>query len=126
MFFCYSIHKGDFERKRVSMGKCLVVEGRADKLRLIPILAEDVTIICTNGTISEVNLIDLLEDYEQDEIITMFDADKNGEKLRKLMNRAYPEATQLIIPHEYVEVEKTPTKILRDILLQAKFLVKEG
>lgn len=126
MFFCYSIHKGDFERKRVRMGKCLVVEGRADKLRLIPILAEDVTIICTNGTISEVNLIDLLEEYEQDEIITMFDADKNGEKLRKLMNRAYPEATQLIIPHEYVEVEKTPTKILRDILLQAKFLVKEG
>lgn len=126
MFFCYSIHKGDFERKRVRMGKCLVVEGRADKLRLLPILAEDVTIICTNGTISEVNLIDLLEEYEQDEIITMFDADKNGEKLRKLMNRAYPEATQLIIPHEYVEVEKTPTKILKDILLQAKFLVKEG
>ena len=108
------------------MGKCIVVEGRADKLRLLPILAEDVTIICTNGTISEVNLIDLLEEYEQDEIITMFDADKNGEKLRKLMNRAYPEATQLIIPHEYVEVEKTPAKILRDILLQAKFLVKEG
>ena len=126
MFFCYSIHKGDFERKRVRMGKCLVVEGRAEKLRLIPILAEDVTIICTNGTISEVNLIDLLEEYEQDEIITMFDADKNGEKLRKLMNRAYPEATQPIIPHEYVEVAKTPTKILRDILLQAKFLVKEG
>lgn len=126
MFFCYSIHKGDFERKRVRMGKCLVVEGRADKLRLIPILAEDVTIICTNGTISEVNLIDLLEGYEQDEIITMFDADRNGEKLRKLMNRAYPEAQQLIIPHEYIEVEKTPTKILRDILLRAKFLVKEG
>lgn len=114
------------ERKRVSMGKCIVVEGRADKLRLIPILAEEVKIICTNGTISEVNLIDLMEDYEQDEIITMFDADKNGEKLRKLMNRAYPEATQLIIPHEYVQVEKTPAKILRDILLQAKFLVKEG
>lgn len=126
MFFVILYIKVTDERKRVWMGKCIVVEGRADKMRLLPILAEDVTIICTNGTISEVNLIDLLEDYEQDEIITMFDADKNGEKLRKLMNRAYPEATQLIIPHEYVEVEKTPTKILRDILLQAKFLVKEG
>ena len=126
MFFCYSIYKGDGWKEACTMGKCIVVEGRADKLRILPILAEDVTILCTNGTISEVNLINLLDEYEQDEITTMFDADKNGEKLRKLMNRAYPEATQLIIPHEYVEVEKTPTKILRDMLLQAKFIVNEG
>ncbi|MGN7477534.1 toprim domain-containing protein [Solibacillus silvestris] len=108
------------------MGKCIVVEGRADKMRLVPILAEEVDIICTNGTISEVDLIDLLEDYEQHEIVTMFDADKNGEKLRKIMKRAYPEAKQLIIPHKYVEVEKTPAAILRNLLIQSKFLVKEG
>ncbi|MBD8033254.1 MULTISPECIES: toprim domain-containing protein [Solibacillus] len=108
------------------MGKCIVVEGRADKMRLIPLLAEEVTILCTNGTISEVNLIELLEDYEHYEIVTMFDADKNGEKLRKLMNRAYPEVKQLIIPQEYVEVEKTPTIILRNLLIQAKFSIKEG
>lgn len=108
------------------MGKCIVVEGRADKMRLIPLLAEEVTIICTNGTISEVNLIELLEDYEHYEVVTMFDADKNGEKLRKLMNRAFPEVTQLIIPREYVEVEKTPKLILRNLLIQAKFLIKEG
>lgn len=108
------------------MGKCIVVEGRADKMRLIPLLAEEVTIICTNGTISEVNLIELLEDYEHYEIVTMFDADKNGEKLRKLMNRTFPEVTQLIIPREYVEVEKTPKLILRNLLIQAKFLIKEG
>lgn len=108
------------------MGKCIVVEGRADKLRLIPLIAEEVSIICTNGTISEIDLIDLLEDYDHYEIVTMFDADKNGEKLRKLMNRAYPEAKQLIITHEYIEVEKTPTEILRNLLISARFLVKEG
>lgn len=108
------------------MGKCIVVEGRADKMKLVPLIDEDVSIICTNGTISEVDLIDLLEDYEHDEIVTMFDADKNGEKLRKLMKRAYPEAKQLIIPHEYIEVEKTPAGILRDLLRSARFLVKEG
>jgi len=106
------------------MGKCIVVEGRADKLRIEPILAEEVTILCTNGTISEVDLIDLLEAYEHDEIVTFFDADKNGEKLRKLMKRAYPEAQQFIIPQQYIEVEKTPTVILRDLLQQAKFLVR--
>lgn len=106
------------------MGKCIVVEGRADKLRMKPILAEDVTILCTNGTISEVDLIDLLQAYEHDEIVTFFDADKNGEKLRKLMKRAFPEAQQMIIPKQYIEVEKTPTAILRDLLQQAKFLVR--
>ncbi len=106
------------------MRKCIVVEGRADKLRLVPILAEEVTILCTNGTISEVDLIDLLEAFEHDEIVTFFDADKNGEKLRKLMNRVYPEAKQYTIPAQYIEVEKTPTAILRDLLKQAKFLVR--
>lgn len=106
------------------MRKCIVVEGRADKLRIEPILAEKVTILCTNGTISEVDLIDLLQAYEHDEIVTLFDADKNGEKLRKLMKRAYPEAQQFIIPKQYIEVEKTPTAILRDLLQQAKFLVR--
>ena len=106
------------------MRKCIVVEGRADKLRLVPILAEDVPILCTNGTISEVDLIDLLEAYEHDDIVTFFDADKNGEKLRKLMKRVYPEAAQYIIPRQYIEVEKTPTAILRELLQQAKFLVR--
>lgn len=106
------------------MGKCIIVEGRADKLRIEPILAEEVTILCTNGTISEIDLIDLLEAYEQDEIVTFFDADLNGEKLRKLMNRVYPEAQQFTIPKQYIEVEKTPIVILRDLLQQAKFLVR--
>ena len=106
------------------MGKCIIVEGRADKLRIAPLLDEEVTIVCTNGTISEDDLIDLLERYEHDEIVTFFDADKSGEKLRKLMKRVYPEAKQVIIPAHYIEVEKTPTAILRNLLQQAKFLVR--
>ena len=35
--------------------KVLIVEGRQDKLQIQPLLAEDVPILCTNGTISPVN-----------------------------------------------------------------------
>ena len=108
------------------MGKCIIVEGRSDKLKIAGLLAEPVTILCTNGTISEDDLIELLQAYEHYEIVTMFDADKNGEKLRKLMNRTYSEAQHIIIPTEYREVAETPAAILVKLLLRAKFLVKKG
>ena len=108
------------------MEKCIIVEGRSDKLQIAPLLAEHVVILCTNGTISEDELIALLTPYEQYEMVTMFDVDKNGEKLRKLMNRTYSEAQHLTIPKQYIEVAKTPAPILIELLKGAKFLVKEG
>ena len=108
------------------MDKCIIVEGRSDKLKIAPLLMEPVVILCTNGTISEDALIDLLAPYEHYEMVTMFDADRNGEKLRKLMNRTYSEAQHLKIPEAYREVAETPAKILTKLLKDAKFLVQEG
>ena len=104
------------------MDKCIIVEGRSDKLKIAPLLAEPVTILCTNGTISEDDLIDLVSPYEHYELVTMFDADRNGEKLRKLMSRTYSEAQHLLIPIEYREVAETPAHILVKLLKDAKFL----
>lgn len=108
------------------MEKIILVEGRSDKLKIAPLFDEPVVILCTNGTIGEDELIDLLEPYEHYEMVTMFDADKNGEKLRKLMKRTYSEATHLIIPLVYREVAETPPLILKNLLKSAKFLVKKG
>lgn len=106
--------------------KCIVVEGRSDKLKIAPLFVESVMILCTNGTISEDELIVLLTPYEHYEIVTMFDADKNGEKLRQLMKRTYSEARHIIIPKQYIEVAKTPAPFLSELLKQSKFLVNEG
>lgn len=108
------------------MEKCIIVEGRSDKLKITPLFNEQVVILCTNGTISEDDLIELLEPYEHYEMVTMFDADRNGEKLRKLMNRVYSEAQHLIIPFQFREVAETPTKVLIKLLKDAKFIIKEG
>lgn len=42
-------------------GKCLIVEGRSDKLQIEPILNENVTILCTNGTIGVHQLEELID-----------------------------------------------------------------
>lgn len=103
--------------------KCIIVEGRSDKLKLAPILAEDVTIVCTNGTISEEALLELIEPYEECMLYTFFDADKSGDYLRKLMKRIYSEATHLFVPRTYMEVANAPRKVLAQLLKEAKFSV---
>lgn len=106
------------------MSLCIVVEGLSDKIKVAPLLAEPAIILCTNGTISEEGLLELLAPYETHDIVTLFDADKNGEKLRKLMQRCFSEAQQLIIPYEYIEVAETPAVIVKELLQQAQIAVK--
>lgn len=103
--------------------KCIIVEGRSDKLKLAPIFAEDVTIICTNGTISEDALLDLIEPFEECKLYTLFDADQSGEKLRRLTKRIYSEAVHLCIPRTYIEVANAPSKVLAQLLNAARFSV---
>lgn len=107
------------------MGKMILVEGRSDKQKIAPLINDEIVILCTNGTISEVDLIDLLAPYEHYEMVTMFDADRNGEKLRKLMTRTFSEAQHLLIPSQFKEVAETPTQVLLE-LFKAANLIKEG
>lgn len=94
----------------------IIVEGRNDKLQLLKFLPNSTVIFCTNGTMDEEDLLDLLEPYEDYMFVTLFDADKNGDKLRKVMNRIYPEAIQLEIPKQFKQVEETPVTILQQLI----------
>ena len=103
--------------------KVLIVEGGSDRKRLVPILAEPVEILCTNGTISAYHIEELLEPYEQQEIFIFLDADASGESIRKLFKQLYPEARHLYTDRLYREVETTPMKLLASILAAANFKV---
>lgn len=105
--------------------KCIIVEGRADKLKVSQVLAEQVLILCTNGTIGEQTLLELLEPYEELQFYTMFDRDTSGEKLRTLMRRTYSDAVQIVIPKPYIEVEGTPHTVLAQLLRAEKFKVND-
>lgn len=105
--------------------KCLIVEGRTDKLQIKPILQEEVVILCTNGTMDSEALEELIEPYEHCYLYTLFDADKSGDQLRKVIKRVYPEAKQLQTLREYKEVATTPRLELAKILLAEHFKINK-
>lgn len=107
------------------MRKVIVVEGRSDLLRIKPLFAEQVEIICTHGTISPYQLELLLEPYEADELFVFLDADDAGEKTRALFKREFPEAFHLYTEEVFREVETTPYNVLAAILQAAHFNVKD-
>ena len=107
------------------MDKVIVVEGLSDKTRIAPLIAEPVTILCTNGTVSASRLEELLLPYEDLDIIVLVDADKSGEKLRKLVKREFPEARHFYINRSYKEVATTPIRILLDVLISANVQVNK-
>ncbi|ETP68200.1 hypothetical protein HU147_15055 [Planomicrobium chinense] len=107
------------------MDKVIVVEGLSDKTRIAPLIAEPVTILCTNGTVSASRLEELLLPYEDLDIIVLVDADKSGEQLRKLVKREFPEARHFYINRSYKEVATTPIRILLDVLISANVQVNK-
>ncbi|WP_313892916.1 toprim domain-containing protein [Psychrobacillus sp.] len=105
--------------------KIILVEGRSDKLRLLSLLDETPEIICTNGTISNVKLEEILSPYDGLPIYAFLDADKSGEQIRSVVKKEYPEAIHLYTNPMYCEVANTPKKVLASILKNANILVKK-
>ena len=106
--------------------KVIIVEGLTDKRKIEQILNENVTIICTNGTLSINRFDELLETYDLDEndVYIFVDEDKSGLKLRKQLARELPHAEHIYISSEYREVATTPTKILASLLVAKHFEVR--
>lgn len=106
--------------------KVIIVEGLTDKRKIEQILNENVTIICTNGTLGINRFDELLETYDLDEndVYIFVDEDRSGLKLRKLLARELPHAEHIYISSEYREVATTPTKILASLLVANHFEVR--
>lgn len=107
----------------MTFNKLIIVEGRQDKLKIAPILAENIPIICTNGTVSASRLEEILALYDDYEMYAFFDADSSGDKLRALFKREFPNARYLHTSPTYKQVEATPRRHLARILLAADFKV---
>lgn len=103
--------------------KIIIVEGKADKKILKKILREDVEIICTYGTFGVEKFDEMLEKYDLDdrEVYIFVDSDESGVKLRKQLKSELPNAYDMYVPETYREVERTPEKLLAQILVQNHF-----
>lgn len=106
--------------------KVIIVEGLTDKRRVEEVLDEEVTIICTNGSLSLHRFDELLEDYflDENDVYILVDEDKQGIKLRKQLARELPHAEHIYINSDFREVATTPYKELATLLLAKHFTVR--
>lgn len=105
--------------------KVIIVEGLTDKVEIEKVIAEDVTIICTNGTLGVEKFDELLETYDLDhrEVYVFVDEDESGIKLRSQLKRELPHAEHLFISSDYKEVATAPANMLAQALAEANIEV---
>jgi toprim domain protein len=105
--------------------KVIIVEGKTDRERLLQILREQVHIICTNGTLSQEKIEELILPVEDEEVYILVDADEAGNKLRNQLKQLLPNARHLYTRRMYREIARTPLEYLAKILFDAHFDVIE-
>ncbi|GAB3057663.1 toprim domain-containing protein [Virgibacillus ainsalahensis] len=105
--------------------KVIIVEGVTDKRQIEKLITDDVTIVCTNGTLGVERFDELLETYDLDhkDVIIMVDEDEPGVKLRRQLARELPHAEHIFVSSEYREVATTPENILATALLSKHIAV---
>lgn len=104
--------------------KVIIVEGKTDKERLMEVLAEPVTVVCTYGTLSYEKVEELIRPLQNaTEVFVLVDADNSGMKLRKQLRQELPNARHLYTRKMYREVARTPIEYLAKVLADAHFEV---
>ncbi|WP_042222638.1 toprim domain-containing protein [Oceanobacillus manasiensis] len=105
--------------------KVIIVEGLTDKRQVKKVITDQVTIVCTNGTLGIERLDELLETYELDykDVYILVDEDYSGIKLRKQLARELPHAEHIHVSSEYREVATTPEQMLATALLSKRIAV---
>lgn len=113
--------------KAINQQKIIIVEGLADKLHIQKLLAEPLDIICTHGTFGIGKFDNLLEKHDLDnrEVYIFVDEDDAGRKLRKQLRAELPHAIDMFIDVEYIEVEATPLKHIKEELEKNFFEIKQ-
>lgn len=105
--------------------RTIIVEGKTDKERLLRVLAEPVTIICTHGSYSSMKSEQLLERIPISSDVYIFtDEDESGLKLRSQLREDFPDAIHLRTKKNFAQVANTPVEDLAEIMQKAGFLVK--
>lgn len=118
-----------FEESYVTMSheneKVIIVEGLTDKRQVKKVITDEVTIVCTNGTLGVERLDELLETYELDykDVYILVDEDYSGIKLRKQLARELPHAEHIYVSSEYREVATTPEQALATALVSKRIAV---
>ncbi|GGM35853.1 hypothetical protein GCM10011351_22360 [Paraliobacillus quinghaiensis] len=105
--------------------KIIIVEGRTDREQIEKVINEEITIICTNGTLGLGKMEELVLEYDLDnkDVFILVDEDQAGHKLRKQLSIELPHATHIFIDKTFREVAATPALELATALLSKRIAV---
>jgi toprim domain protein len=105
--------------------KVIIVEGKSDKKRLEHLIAEPIDIICTNGTLSNKRLEEIIKRVAEQDVYIFVDEDSSGKKLRAQLKREFPNANHLYTRKSYTEIARTPYDYLAKVLRDAYIKIDE-
>jgi toprim domain protein len=94
------------------MSIAIIVEGKNDKSRLRRLLTDDVTILCTFGSLNTLRIEDLMKKVGTREVYLFTDNDSSGKKIRGILRDIFPDAEQIYTRRGYAGVEGTPDEYL--------------
>lgn len=97
----------------------VIVEGKRDRQRLLPLLREDVKVLCTFGIPSPERLAYLVDEVQSGVAVFLFtDNDHVGKRIRGILRDEFPDAIHLHTKIEYGGVETTPLDYLEAMLIR--------
>lgn len=94
----------------------LIVEGKNDRARLLPLVGRNVRIMCTYGIPVHARLMELVRDVGTAEVVVFTDSDDVGRRIRGILRDEFPDALHVHTKAEYGAVEKTPVEYLLQVL----------
>jgi len=111
--------------------RIVIVEGLTDKKQIEKVITDEITIVCTNGTLGVEKFDEMLEGYDLDykDVYILVDEDDAGMKLRKQLAHELPHAEHIYVSSEFREVATTPEDVLaialvdKDIMVNPIFLM---
>lgn len=90
------------------MAITIIVEGKNDKSRLRRLLTNDISILCTFGSLNTEKLESLKKKVGQDEVFLFTDNDASGKKIRAILRDTFPDSEQIYTRRGYAGVEGSP------------------
>ena len=96
----------------------IIVEGRRDRDRLLPLLRERVEVVCTYGVPTHERLLQIAARAREAEVAIFTDNDRAGKRIRGILSDEFPDALHLHTKAEYGGVETTPLDYLQQLLVR--------
>ncbi|KUO96869.1 hypothetical protein [Ferroacidibacillus organovorans] len=94
------------------MRTVIIVEGKKDRKRILPLLRDDIDVLCTYGIPTHQRVMEIRARVIDDELFVFTDSDDVGKRIRGMLADEFPDAIHLHTKREYDGVEHTPTEFL--------------